>query len=51
MPQVRVVLQAILPRQQVDAATVIRLIEYIQKQNYAAYRAHRRRTLERLDKL
>ena len=49
MPQVRVLLQAILPRQKVDAETVIELIRYIQEQNYAAYCSHRRRTQRRLD--
>ena len=49
MPQVRLLLQVVLPRKELDAETAIALIEYIQDQNYAAYRAHRRKTEERLD--
>ncbi len=49
MPQVRVLLQVVLPRKQLDAETAIELIEYIQDQNYDAYRSHRRKTERRLD--
>ena len=49
MPQVRTLLQVVLPRKQLDAETAIELIEYIQDQNYDAYCAHRRRTERRLD--
>ncbi len=49
MPQVRVLLQAVLPRKALDAEAVIELIEYIQDQNYEAYRSHRRTTEGRLD--
>lgn len=49
MPQVRVLLQAVLPRKELDAKTVIELIEYTQDQNYKAYRSHRRQTEGRLD--
>ena len=51
VPPVRVLLQAVLVRKTLDAETVIRLIRYIQEQNYAAYRSHRRRTQQRLDEL
>ncbi len=51
VPQVRVLLQAVLPRKELDAETVIGLIHYIQEQNYAAYCSHRRRTQRRLDGL
>ncbi len=51
MPQVRVLLQAVLPRKQLDAETVIAFIQYIQEQNYAASWSHRRRTQRRLDGL
>jgi hypothetical protein len=44
-------LQAVLPRKALDAATVIALIRYIQEQNYTAYCSHRRRTQRRLDGL
>ncbi len=49
MPQVRLLLQVVLPRKELDAETAIVLIEYIQDQNYDAYRAHRRKTEQRLD--
>ena len=42
-------LQVVLPRKQMDAETAIGLIEYIQEQNYEAYRSHRRKTEGRLD--
>ena len=48
MPQVRVLLQATLPRRSLDAQTVLELIAYTQTQNDKAYRSHRRRTLRRL---
>ena len=51
MPQVRVLLQEVLPRKMLDAETVIGLIQYIQEQNYAAYRSHHQRTQKRLDGL
>jgi hypothetical protein len=46
---VRLLLQVSLPKQQLDAETVIALIKYVQEQNFAAYRSHRKRTLDRLD--
>jgi hypothetical protein len=51
VPQVRVLLQAVLPRKRLDAETVIEVLQYIQEQNYAAYWSHRRRTQRRLDGL
>ena len=47
VPQVRVLLQAVLPRRRLDAATALALVDYVQRQNYAAYRSHRKRTLHR----
>ena len=49
MPQVRHLLQVVLPRKELDAETALALIEYIQAQNYEAYRSHRRQTEQRLD--
>ncbi len=49
MPQVRVLLQVSLPKQELDAETALALIKYIQEQNSAAYRSHRKRKLDRLD--
>ena len=47
--QVRVLLQVVLPRKALDAKTAIEVIEYMQDQNYEAYRSHRRKTEGRLD--
>ena len=49
MPQVRQVLAVVLPRRRLDTETVISLLRYIQRQNYAAYLSHRKATLRRLD--
>jgi hypothetical protein len=46
---VRRLLQVVVPKRQLDAETAIALIQYIQGQNYAAYCAHRKRRLRRLD--
>ncbi len=45
----RLLLQVVLPRKTLEATTAIELIEYIQAQNYDAYRSHRRKTERRLD--
>ncbi|GAC1650997.1 MAG: hypothetical protein NVS4B8_25650 [Herpetosiphon sp.] len=42
-------LQAVLPKQELDATTLIGLLQYIQDQNYAAYRSHRRHNRHRFD--
>ncbi len=49
VPQVRMLLQVVLARKELDAKTAIEVIEYIQDQNYEAYRSHRRKTEGRLD--
>src|SRR5438067_848862 len=49
VPQVRQLLQVVLPKRTLDAETVLELIEQTQRQNYAAYRAHQRATQRRLD--
>ena len=49
MQQVRVLLQVVLPRKELDAKMALEIIEYIQDQNYDAYRSHRRQTEQRLD--
>jgi len=49
VPQVRLLLQAVLPRRPRDIPTVLRHLCYIQQQNYAAYLSHRKRTLQRHD--
>lgn len=45
----RVLLQVVLARKELNAKTAIELIEYIQDQNYDAYSSHRRKTEHRLD--
>jgi hypothetical protein len=47
--QVRVLLQVVLPRKELDAKTALKIIEYMQDQNYEAYRSHRRKTEGRID--
>jgi len=49
VPQVRLLLQAVLPRRPRDIPTVLRHLCYIQQQNYAAYLSHRTRTRHRHD--
>ncbi len=49
MQQVRVLLQVVLPRKELDAAMALEIIEYIPDQHYDAYRSHRRQTEQRLD--
>ena len=45
----RELLQVVLARKQLEAATALELIEYIQEQNYEAYRSHRRKIEGHLD--
>jgi hypothetical protein len=47
--QVRHVLSVLLPKRRLDAVTVVALITRIQRQNSAAYQAHRRRARPWLD--
>jgi hypothetical protein len=42
-------LAVVLPKRRLDARTVISLLRYTQRQNYAAYLSHRKATLRRLD--
>ena len=49
MPQVRVLLQIVLPRPPREAVTVLARLAYTQAQNFKAYQSHRRRTLRELD--
>ena len=46
--QVRLLLVSVLPVPRVDAARALALIIYYQRRNHAAYRAHRKRTVEQL---
>jgi SRSO17 transposase len=47
--QVRRLLQVVLPRRPFDVQAVLNEIERIQRQNYAAYRSHRKRRLRKLN--
>jgi hypothetical protein len=51
IPQARLLVASVLPLKQLDPQEAIRRIQFIQKQNYAAYLSHRKRTIERLDGL
>ena len=48
LPQVRWLLRAALPLPVLDVALALALVAYWQRHNLAAYRSHRKRTLQRL---
>jgi SRSO17 transposase len=48
--QARQLLQIVLPKRKLDAKSVVAEIERVQRQNYAAYRSHRKRHWRRLKK-
>ncbi len=48
MPQVRRLLAVTLPAQQRDAAAMLAFVQEVQRRNYAAARAHRKRRLRLL---
>ena len=49
--QARKLLQVVLPKRRFDAAGIVKELERIQRQNYAAYRSHRKRHWQRLKSL
>ncbi|HLF26741.1 MAG TPA: hypothetical protein VJG32_10415, partial [Anaerolineae bacterium] len=46
--QVRQLLQVVLPQREFDAQAAIDALERTQRQNYAAYRSHRKQRLREL---
>ena len=48
LPQVRCLLRAALPLPVLDVALALALVAYWQRHNLAAYRSHRKRTLQQL---
>ena len=51
LTEARLLLRAILPRPAFDIGVALDLLQYQQRRKAAAYRAHRKRTLRRLDEL
>ena len=51
VPQVRQMLQVVLPKKDFSAADVLELIARTQRRNHAAYVSHRKRTVQRLHDL
>ena len=51
VPQVRLLLQAVLPKKEFDARDALDLVQRMQRRHHAVYLSHRKRQIERLDGL
>ena len=51
VPQVQLLVLGVIPKRTFDAEWVLEVLTYWQQRNYAAYRAHRKRRLARLNQL
>jgi hypothetical protein len=51
VPQVYLLLMAVLPRRDFDSEWVLEVLEYRQQRNYAAYLSHRKQRQSRLQLL
>ena len=51
IPQARLLIASVLPLKRLDPTQAIERVRFIQRQNHAAYVAHRKRTIKRLDGL
>jgi len=51
IPQARLLIASVLPLKRLDPHQAIERVRFIQRQNYAAYVAHRKRTIKRVDGL
>ena len=51
VPQVYLLLMAVLSRREFDTDWVLEVLQYRQERNYAAYLSHRKRHQQRLDLL
>ena len=51
VPQVRLLLQAVLPKKEFDAREALDLVQRMQRRHHAVYLSHRKRKIQRLDGL
>ena len=51
VPQVQLLVLGVIPKRTFDAEWVLEVLAYWQQRNHAAYRAHRKRRLARLNQL
>ena len=51
VPQVHLLLMAVLPRREFDTDWVLEVLQYRQERNHSAYLSHRKRRVQRLQLL